>query len=63
VAVLDSVEAVDRKAGTVTLSGPKRRVTMNVPSGVDFSKLKVGQEVQAVFIEAAVREVQRNGVL
>ena len=59
VEVLAVIQAIDKKAGTATLKGVKRTVTMAVPEGVDISKLKVGQEVRAVFVEAVVLNLER----
>lgn len=59
VEVLVVVQALDRKARTATLRGAKRTVTVNVPEGVDISKIKVGDEVRAVMIEALVLNVER----
>jgi len=58
VEVLAVIQAIDKKAGTATLKGVKRTVTMAVPEGVDISKLKVGQEVRAVFVEAVVLNLE-----
>jgi hypothetical protein len=57
VEVLASVQAIDRKAGTVTLRGAKRTVTVAAPADIDLSKLKVGNEVRAVIVEAVVLKV------
>jgi len=59
VEVLAVIQALDRKAGTATLRGVQRTVTVVVPAGVDIAKLKVGDEVRAVFVEAAVVSVER----
>ncbi len=59
VEVLATIQALDRKAGTATLRGVKRLVTLRVPEGIDIAKLKVGDEVRAVFVEAAVLSVER----
>lgn len=59
VEVLVTIQALDRKAGTATLRGAKRTVTVKVPDGVDITKLKVGDEVRAVMIEAVVLNVER----
>jgi hypothetical protein len=59
VEVLAVIQSLDRKAGTATLRGAQRTVTMAVPPGVDVGKLKVGDSVRAVFIEAAVLSVER----
>jgi hypothetical protein len=57
--VLAVIEALDRKARTATLRGVRRTVTMDVPAGVDIDKLKVGDEVRATYVEAAVLGVER----
>ena len=57
--MLAIIQALDRKAGTATLRGAKRTVTMALPEGVDITKLKVGDEVRAVFMEAMVLNVER----
>lgn len=57
--VLAVIEALDRKARTATLRGVRRTVTMDVPPGVDIDKLKVGDEVRATYVEAAVLGVER----
>jgi hypothetical protein len=54
VEVLAVVQALDRKARTATLRGATRTVKMAVPEGIDLSKVKVGDEVHASFVEAAV---------
>jgi Cu/Ag efflux protein CusF len=59
VEVLAVIQALDRKAGTATLRGAQRTVTMAVPPGADIGKLKVGDSVRAVFVEAAVLSVER----
>jgi hypothetical protein len=59
VQVLAVIQAIDRTAGTVTLRGAKRTVTIAVPEGVDIRKLKVGDEVRAEMTEAIVLNVER----
>jgi hypothetical protein len=59
VEILAVVEVVDRKDGTVILRGVKRTIKLQVPAGVDLSGLKVGDEVRAVFTEAAVLGIER----
>ena len=54
VEVLAVVQALDRKARTATLRGATRTVKMTVPEGIDLTKVKVGDEVHATFVEAAV---------
>lgn len=59
VEALAVITALDRKTGSVTLRGAKRTVKVAVPTGVDITKLKVGDEVRVVFVEAAVLSVER----
>jgi hypothetical protein len=47
-----TVQAVDRKARTVTLRGPKRTVTLKVAEGVDLDPVKVDDQVHATYQEA-----------
>ena len=58
VEILATIKAVNKKAGTVTLRGVKRTVELDVPPGVDISKLKVGDDVRAVYAEAAVVKIE-----
>lgn len=57
VEVLATVESLNRTARTLTLRGAKRTVRVNVPEGVDLSRIKQGDEVRAVFTEAIVLSV------
>ena len=59
VLVLAVIQSVDRKARTVTLRGATRTLTVGVPESIDVAKLKVGDDVRAVFVEAAVLSVER----
>jgi hypothetical protein len=59
VEVLVVVQALDRKARTATLRGAKRTAVVHLPEGVDVSKIKVGDEVRAVMVEALVLNVER----
>lgn len=59
VEVLVVIQALDAEAGTATLRGARRTVTVQVPPGVDIAKLKVGDEVRAVIVEALVLNVER----
>jgi hypothetical protein len=52
--VVATIEAVDAAARTVTLRGPQRTAELQVPRGIDIAKLEPGQEVHALFIEAAI---------
>jgi hypothetical protein len=54
------ITAVDAKAGTVTLVGPKgRSVTLEVEADV-LAKVKVGDMVSAVYTEAIAASVSRE---
>ncbi len=59
VEVLAVVQSINRKAHQATLRGAKRTVTVDVPSDVDLTKVKVGDEVRAWFTEAVVISVER----
>jgi hypothetical protein len=59
VEVVAVISALDSKARTATLRGAKRTVTVKVPDGIDVRKLKVGDEVHAVMVEAVVLDVER----
>jgi len=54
VEVLAVVKGLDRKARTATLQGVHRTVRVSVPESIDMSKVKLGDEVRAVFSEAVV---------
>ena len=58
VEVLAVIQAIDRKARTATLRGVHRTVRVAVPEGVDMSRVKIGDEVRAVFTEAAVIAIE-----
>jgi hypothetical protein len=59
VEVLATIEALDPKARTATLRGATREIKLTVPPDVDIGRLKVGQEVRAVFVEAAMLGIER----
>ena len=59
VEVLGTVQALDRKSRTATLRGINRSVTLDVPEGIDMTKVKVGDNVLASFTEATVISVER----
>lgn len=56
--VVALIQSIDRKAGTATLQGATRTVTISIPDTIDISKLKVGDEVHAVFHDAVVVAVE-----
>ena len=57
--ILAKVSAVNTKARTVTLRGATRTVTLPVPQDTDIKAFKVGDDVRATIIEAAVLNVER----
>jgi hypothetical protein len=61
VEVLMVIQSLDRKARQATLRGVKRTVAVEVPEGIDLDKVKVGDEVRARLVEAAVLDVERVG--
>ena len=58
VEVIALIQSIDRKAGTATLQGATRTLTISVPNTIDITKLKVGDEVHAVFHDAIVVAVE-----
>jgi hypothetical protein len=59
--VLAVITALDPKTRTATLRGAKRTFTVEAPKEVDLAKLKVGDEVRAVLVQAIVLNVERVG--
>jgi hypothetical protein len=58
--ILANVLAVDRKAGTVTLRGPKGDIVdLTVPDPAQLKLVKKGDQVQAVYTEAVAITVER----
>jgi hypothetical protein len=60
VEMLAEIKAIHKKTRTVTLRGAKRTVEVSVPEIVDITKLKVGDELPAVFAEAVVIQVEKT---
>jgi Cu/Ag efflux protein CusF len=46
------VHAINKKGRTVTLKGAERTVVLAVSDDVDLAQIKVGQEVEAVYVES-----------
>lgn len=59
VEILAEVQSIDKKNNQVVLRGAERTVAMVVPPSVDIKALKVGDEVRALFVEAAVVMVEK----
>lgn len=57
VRVVADVVAVNPKAKTVTLRGPKRTVELAVNDPARFKEIKVGDQVEATYTEAVALEV------
>ena len=57
--ILATITALNTKERTVTLRGATRTATLNVPQDVDMKGLKVGDDVRATIIEAALLAVDR----
>jgi Cu/Ag efflux protein CusF len=53
-----NVVGVDAKARTVTVQGPERTVTLPVEDDIDLSKVKVGEQMEAVFQESLALRVE-----
>jgi Cu/Ag efflux protein CusF len=58
VAVTATVVGIDMTTHTVTLKGPKRTVDLPVANDVDLSKIKVGDQVGAVYQESFALTVE-----
>ena len=57
VEILATVQSINRKNGTITLRGPWRTDTYDIPADVDTKNLKPGDTIHAVFVSAAAVEV------
>ena len=57
VRVVANVVAINPKAQTVTLRGPKRTVELAVQDPAQFKEITVGNQVEAVYTEAIALEV------
>ena len=59
--VTGTVEAIDKKAGTVTLKGPESTVTFEVRDRANLKKAKVGDQVVAKYHESLSGHVKQPG--
>ena len=57
--ILATITALNAKERTVTLRGATRTDTLKVPPDVDMKGLKVGDDVRATIVEAALLAVDR----
>jgi Cu/Ag efflux protein CusF len=53
-----NVVGVDTKARTVTVQGAERTVTLPVEDDIDLGKVKVGDQMEAVFQESLALRVE-----
>lgn len=58
VTVVADVTAVNKKQQTVTLRGPKRTVELKVRDPAQFKLIKVGDQVEATYTEAAAISIE-----
>lgn len=59
VEILAEIQSIDKKRRHVVLRGAERTVAMHVPSSIDIQNLKTGDEVRALFLEAAMVTVEK----
>lgn len=59
VEILAEIQSIDKKRRHVVLRGAERIVAMHVPSSIDIQNLKTGDEVRALFLEAAMVTVEK----
>lgn len=60
VVIMANVTAIDKKASVVTLRGPKgNSVDLHVPDPAQLKRVKVGDQVEAVYTEAVAIAVER----
>jgi Cu/Ag efflux protein CusF len=61
VVIMANVTAVNAKAQTVTLRGPKgNSVDLHVPDAAQLKRVKVGDQVEAVYTEAVAVTVEHK---
>jgi len=58
VEIVADVIAVDEKAQTVTLRGPKQTMELRVSDADQFALIKVGDQIQAVYTEAVAYSIE-----
>lgn len=58
VEVVGTVQAIDAKARQVTIKGAKQTVTLGVADDIDLSKVKVGDNVHAGYVESVSIQVK-----
>ncbi|MDS4023026.1 MAG: hypothetical protein RKR03_21360 [Candidatus Competibacter sp.] len=51
VEIVANIIAINKKARKVTLRGPQQAITLKVPADIDISKLKVGDQVVAEYVQ------------
>jgi hypothetical protein len=58
VKITGDVIAVDAKKQTVKVRGPRRTVDLNVKDPEQFKLIKVGDQIEATFVEAIALSVE-----
>ena len=56
--IVANVAAINKQTRRVTLQGPQRRVTVKAPDDLDISKLKVGDQVKASYVQELAVSVE-----
>ena len=60
VKIVASVEAIDAKAGKVTVRGPQRTVVLSVKDAAVLKTLKKGDMIEATFAESVTIKVEKG---
>ncbi len=60
VKIVASVEAIDAKAGKVTVRGPQRTIDLDVKDPAALKEVKVGDMVEATFAESVTIKVEKG---
>jgi hypothetical protein len=58
VEILANIQAINRKAKTMTLRGATRSVTVAIPDNINVNKLKVGDQVHAIITDAVMVAIE-----
>jgi Cu/Ag efflux protein CusF len=57
--VIATVQAIDTKNNTITLRGPERQATLKVQDAATLKGIKVGENVEVEYTEAATLKVEK----
>ncbi|MBK7660435.1 MAG: hypothetical protein IPJ28_15505 [Betaproteobacteria bacterium] len=58
--IVASVEAIDAKAGKVTVRGPQRTVVLSAKDAAVLKTLKKGDMIEATFAESVTIKVEKG---